>query len=211
MCAWPKNINYSVFLPSVHTGAGSQEYSISIQIRSTLPSASALASHLPIHNWCWLCQSLECRSFKISLCSVKTFPPDTKPQPLLLPLPYCSAAQRTIWLKINLKTSSQLSHGVVSQHHNTEGDRRGNLQPEENLLCWATSWSDVKTSQQWSSARPFKPSFDFLPFFSYSSDCYTVLNFCYRHKQNQQGSNTYQSSSTPKKDRQNMHRRKQDS
>lgn len=115
----------------------------------------------------------------------------------------CLTAQlprgQTIWLKINPKTSSQLSHGVVSQHCNTEGDRRGNPQPGENLLCWATSWSDVKTSQQQSSARAFKPSSYFLPFFCYS-DCYTVLNFCYRHKQNQQGFNTYQSISILKKE-----------
>lgn len=82
------------FPSSVHTGAGNQEYFISTLIL-------ALASHPPTHNQCWLYQSLESSSFKISLSSLKTFSPYTKASAtysyclLRLTANSCSTTQRT--------------------------------------------------------------------------------------------------------------------
>lgn len=155
-------------------------YSLSLQMSSRLLSALALTSHPPRHNWCWSYQSLERSSFQISLCSLKTFPPDTKASATYSVASFSSlltAAQgpggQAIALKINLKNSSCLQHSLNSRHHNTEGEIRGS--PRGPLPKWVNNETLQELLNQ--ALLTFPSFFLFLTA--------SVLSFCYKYKQNQ--------------------------
>lgn len=116
----------------------------SLHMSSRLLSALALPSQSPTHNRCWSYRSLEHSSFPISLCSLKTFPPDTKASATYPAASFSSlltAAQgprgQATGLRNNLKSSSRLQHSVNSRHRNTEGEIRGSSR--HPLPKWANN------------------------------------------------------------------------